>query len=238
MVGKMWKLVPVLYGLMGFLLSSNFASARCIVKCITVHKNGSVTATGSSSLTITPLGVLPSTLGKPVNQVIGTGAKAAAAPSIAIVNIIAGKETLGQAGANVASAQGASLQAVGETVSEYNAQIQNEKIVAASKIGGNVGKTIMTLATGPDRLSVEFAATTAIEAGGLLQGMPADRSTACRRAQISGQGILTAITAYTGGHQAGFSESVSFGCPGQCEICHWLYLHICARSDEPLPEDF
>jgi hypothetical protein len=175
---KIEGLFIALVGMGGSLLFANSASAACIPVCVTVH-GPTVTVTPPNnnpvSATITPLGPLPSSVGQPVNQAARTGVKAAVAPSIAVVNIIAGKETLGEAGANIAAAHGAHLQAIGEAVSQMNAQNQNLKIIAATKIGGNVGKTVMTLGTGPDRLAVEFAATLAIEAGGILQGMPLDR---------------------------------------------------------------
>jgi hypothetical protein len=48
--------------------------------------------------------------------------------------------------------------------------VSNFKVVAAESIGGNVGKTVMTIVDGPNRLQVEFAATAAIEAGEIVQG--------------------------------------------------------------------
>ena len=62
------------------------------------------------------------------------------------------------------------IAAIGNAVSVTNASVNGIQIVAAQSITGDVGKTIMTIGTGADRLLVELAATSAIEAGSVLNG--------------------------------------------------------------------
>ena len=92
-----------------------------------------------------------------VTTVVTTGATAAIAPTVNLVNFIAGDKSLGDAAKGVATAQGEHYAAIGEAVSATNAASNNIQIVAAEAIGGDVGKTVMTIGTGPQRLQVEFA---------------------------------------------------------------------------------
>jgi hypothetical protein len=137
---------------------------------------------------ITPIGPVPQAAIKPAEKVInaatGVAANAASgvanvavksaenmvAPQAQVIGVIAGKESLSQAAKNIISSEGKQVAAVGQAVSQTNAGVSNLKVVAAESIGGNVGKTIMTIVDGPNRLQTEFAATAAIEAGDILQG--------------------------------------------------------------------
>jgi Domain of unknown function (DUF4157) len=139
-------------------------------------------------VTVTPVGVAPTVVVNKVDHTVNqtadtvkpavaaTGsavkavAGAAVAPQVQIVRVIAGKETLGAAGKNVVHGDGNAIASVGTAVSEANAAANQLKIVAAGDIAGDVGKTTMTIITGGDRLSVDFAATAAIEAGGIVAG--------------------------------------------------------------------
>jgi hypothetical protein len=87
-----------------------------------------------------------------------------------IVKVIAGQSSLTDAARATLGDQGTAISSVGEAVSETNAQTKGIEILAAESIAGNVGKTTMTVLTGPDRLTVEFASTAAIATGEVLQG--------------------------------------------------------------------
>jgi hypothetical protein len=173
------------------------ASARCIIKCVTVktphidppHVTIPHVDIGHG-LSLTPAGVVPSgtvskandVLNKAVdaatpaaNQILNAGAKsvtAGVAPEKALVNVIAGKSSLGDAAKGVVQAEGAKYAAIGTAVSEANAAKDNIQVIAAESIAGPVGKTVMTLGTGVDRLSVDFAAVPLIIGGETLQGQP------------------------------------------------------------------
>ena len=84
--------------------------------------------------------------------------------------MIAGKETLSAAAQGVVQSQGAQLTAVGQAISVSNSGLNRARVVAAESITGDVGKTAMTIVTGTNRLQVEIAATTAIEAGHVITG--------------------------------------------------------------------
>lgn len=107
---------------------------------------------------------------KPVTQAATSVANAAIAPTVQIANVIAGKENLGDAGKNILNAQGEQFVKIGEAVSTANATANNLKVIAAQSIAGDVGKTVMTIETGTDRIQAEFATTTTIAAGKLVQG--------------------------------------------------------------------
>jgi len=139
-------------------------------------------------ITLTPVGPIPTVAVKPVsnvgNAVIHAGttvvqggvnvaanaAQTVTAPAVQAVGVIGGKESLGAAAGRIVKGPGVVVASVGQAVTEINASTNNIPIVAAQSITGNVGQTIMTIVTGPNRLTVDFAATSAIEAGGLLQG--------------------------------------------------------------------
>jgi Domain of unknown function (DUF4157) len=176
------------------------AEAKCFIHCITVptphitppHVDLPHLDLGHG-VSLTPVGVAPtSTVQKAndmlnkavtavtpaVNQVIDAGAKsvtAELAPLKVTGKLIAGESTLADAGKSLAHANGDKYVAIGKAVSETNAASANVKVIAAESIGGDVGKATMQLYTGPDRLSVEFAATALIAGGGVLQGVPPDR---------------------------------------------------------------
>jgi hypothetical protein len=136
-------------------------------------------------VTLTPVGPAPTVVVKQADKVVnktvapvaeatgkatGAVAQATVAPQVHLVKVIAGQETLGDAGKRVVQSQGAQIAAVGEAVSAANAAENNVKIVAAESIAGDVGKTVMTIATGPNRMQVEFASTAAIQSGSILAG--------------------------------------------------------------------
>lgn len=171
------------------------ASAKCFIKCVTIHPpkidppHVSVPSVNlGHGVSLTPAGVVPSktvdkandVLNKAVNaatpaanSILNAGAKtvaASVAPEKAIVNVIAGKSSLGNAAKGIADAEGAKYVAIGTAVSEANAAKDNVQVIAAESIAGNVGKTVMTIGTGADRLSVDFAAAPVIIGGETLQG--------------------------------------------------------------------
>jgi Domain of unknown function (DUF4157) len=136
-------------------------------------------------VTLTPVGPVPTPVVKPVdtavNKTVVPAAKAAGkavvavgtaavAPQVHIIKVIAGQESLGSAAKGIVESQGAQIAAVGQAVSATNGAVNGITIVAAQSISGNVGQTVMTIVTGPDRLQVEFASTAAIEAGNITSG--------------------------------------------------------------------
>jgi hypothetical protein len=144
-------------------------------------------------VSITPVGIVPTAVIKPAENVVnravgaatstvntvanagGAAVNAATAPQKNIIGILAGRETLTEAAKNTVASQGKAISAVGEAVSQTNANVSNLKVVAAESIAGDTGKTIMNIVDGPNRLQVEFAATSVIEAGQIVQGQPMDR---------------------------------------------------------------
>ena len=131
---------------------------------------------------ITPVGIVPKQAVPAINKGAqettkagGAVVKAATAPAAQLVGVIAGKESLNEAGRAAIKSEGGAIVSVATAVSQINESASNLKIVAAQTIAGNVGKTVMTIIDGPTRISVEIATTTAIEAGEIVQGMPADR---------------------------------------------------------------
>jgi hypothetical protein len=175
------------------------AKAKCFIKCVTIKpphidppKINIPAVNLGHGLSLTPGGVVPSgavnkandVLNKAVtaaapaaNQILNAGAKTVAAgvaPAKALGNVIAGKDSLGDAARGVAQAEGAKYAAIGTAVSEVNAAKNNIQVIAAESIAGNVGKTVMTLDTGADRLSVDFAAVPLIIGGEVLQGQSPD----------------------------------------------------------------
>jgi hypothetical protein len=139
-------------------------------------------------VTLTPVGPVPTAAVQPadnaVNKAVDTVrpvvksagdvatsiGSAAIAPQVHIFNVISGKENLGEAGKQIVQSQGAQVASVGKAISATNAAQNNIKVIAAESIAGDVGKTVVTIATGPDRLQSEFASTAAIQAGGLITG--------------------------------------------------------------------
>ena len=130
---------------------------------------------------ITPLGPVPAAAIAPVqavaNAVVNSGAKvtqavadAQVAPQVAIVNIVGGKENLTDAAKSAIKSEGAPIGAVGQAVNDTNAATQDLKVIAAQSIAGNVGKTVINIVDGPTQLEIEYAATTAIEAGEIAAG--------------------------------------------------------------------
>lgn len=139
----------------------------------------------SPPITVTPFGAAPTPVVKKADEVVNqtvaptvqnaantavTIGKEAVAPQVHVINVIKGSESLSDAAKHLVEGQGAQVSAIGETVSAINAAENNIKIVAAESITGDVGKTVMTILTGTNRLQVEFAATNAIEAGKLIGG--------------------------------------------------------------------
>jgi hypothetical protein len=112
------------------------------------------------------------------NAIIQAGAKSLSsqtAPLQGLGKVIAGEASLGDAAKGIVHAEGAKYSAIGEVVSQVNASDKNIQVIAAESIGGNVGKTVMQISNGADRLNVEFAATALIAGGAILQGAPPDR---------------------------------------------------------------
>jgi hypothetical protein len=107
------------------------------------------------------------------NTVVQAG-QVVTAPSVQAFGVIAGKESLGAAAGNIVKGPGVVIATVGQAVTDTNAAVTNIPIVAAQSITGNVGQTVMTIATGPTRYTVDFAATALIESGGVLQGQNPD----------------------------------------------------------------
>jgi Domain of unknown function (DUF4157) len=179
--------------------SHNGALARCIIKCVTIHVHidpphvniPKVNLPGG--LVLTPGGVVPAAVAKKAddvlnkavtaavpaaNAILEAGAKAVdaqAAPLKALGKVVAGESSLGSAASNIIHTEGQKYAAIGEAISEANAANKNIQVIAAESIGGNVGKTVMTISTGVDRYTVEFAATGLILGGNVLQGIPPDR---------------------------------------------------------------
>ena len=137
-------------------------------------------------IAITPVGPVPAVVVKPMQNVVNStldattvvinrtgniAAKAVVAtPGAQIVGVVAGRESLGAAAGNIVKGPGVLITTVGRAVTDTNAAVTNVPIVAAQSIAGNVGQTVMTIGTGPSRLTVDFAATLAIQTGGILQG--------------------------------------------------------------------
>jgi hypothetical protein len=137
-------------------------------------------------VTVTPIGIVPTAAMPPIQKAIpailavpdavvdgGTNViknAVQAVPAVQLVGVMAGQEKLSDAGKKLVKSPGAVIASVGEAVTETNAAAINVPVVAAQSIAGNVGKTTLTIVTGPERLVVDFAATGAIEAGGVMQG--------------------------------------------------------------------
>lgn len=136
-------------------------------------------------ITITPAGPAPTAVVHAADQAVNQAApavthavggavsavaNAAVAPQGHLLKVIAGQENLSDAAKGLVDSQGQQVQAVAEAVSTTNAATNNIKVVAAESIGGDFGKTVLTIGTGADRLQVEFATTAAIETGQLAQG--------------------------------------------------------------------
>jgi hypothetical protein len=113
-------------------------------------------------------------LPNPANPNLGNVAQnivnGAAAPAVQVTGVITGQQTVGAAAQNIVGSQGQILSSVGNAVAQTNAIATNAAVTAASKIGGNTGKTVVTFMTGAGRVSVDFAATSIITTGGILQG--------------------------------------------------------------------
>jgi hypothetical protein len=105
-----------------------------------------------------------------VGQAVTAVATAAIAPQVQLVNVISGQTSLSTAAQNLVKSQGQQISSVAQAVSATDAAANNVSVVAATAIAGNVGQTIMQIGTGASRLQVEFATTTAIEAGQIAQG--------------------------------------------------------------------
>jgi hypothetical protein len=140
-------------------------------------------------ITITPVGVAPTPVVQkadeqfnnnvaPAVQQAGAAAVTAGgaagtallSPTVQLYKVIAGQESLSAAGQALVHDNGDAIASVGQAVSTVNGVQNNLKIVAARMIVGDVGGTIITLGTGVDRLTVEFAATAAIESGEVIGG--------------------------------------------------------------------
>lgn len=134
---------------------------------------------------VTPVGVFPTPVVNKANDTInqvappvvtaaGDAAKAVGttliAPQVHVIRVIAGQESLGDAAGKVVQSQGDQIVAVSQAVSATNAAVANVQIIAAGEITGDVGKTIMTVGTGANRLQVEFATTAAMQSGNVLNG--------------------------------------------------------------------
>jgi hypothetical protein len=196
-IKTMTYLASVILALFVASITAEAVYAKCIIKCVTIKKPHISPPPVSlphvdigHGLSLTTAGIVPTTavnkandvLNKAVqsatpaaNQILTASAKsvtATIAPTTAVVNVIAGKSTLGDAAKGITEAEGAKYAAIGEAVSEVNAANNNIQVIAAESIAGNIGKTVMTLGTGADRLTVDFAATSLIVGGETLQGQP------------------------------------------------------------------
>jgi len=176
--------------LVSVLSASIAASAKPHIHISTPHV--SIPHVNIGSVSLTPIGIVPTVALKPVEKTgnaainatlatVGSGLSVAAktvqagtSPAFQVAGVIGGKESLGDAAKTIVTGPGVVIASVGEAVSETNAAVIDVPVVAAQSIGGDVGKTVMTIATGPTRLTVEFAATGVIEAGGILQGQSPD----------------------------------------------------------------
>lgn len=144
-----------------------------------------------TGITITPVGPAPTVAVKKAdeaaNKVIDSGKQtvtsaanagvavvtAGVSHQIEIVNIIAGKESLSEAGQKYIKSQGNAIASVGQAVSDANATAHNAPVIAAQSVGGDVGKTLATtlnIVQGENRLNVEFVSTALIETGGVVSG--------------------------------------------------------------------
>lgn len=164
--GLMLVLALVLLAVSDFRVSSALACFPCI-------KIG--------RWTLTPYGPAPTVVVNKVDQATApvphavekgavSVANAVTAQPREILKVMAGQESLSAAAKDYVKSQGQAIASVASAVSTTNAVANNLTVVAAESIGGNVGKTVMTIGTGVDRLQVEFATTTAIDAGEVVQG--------------------------------------------------------------------
>lgn len=137
---------------------------------------------------LTPVGPLPNstvaqaqktvdTATQSGSKVLNAGAGVAAtainnsvSENTSIVNVIAGTESLSDAGKQEIVGQGQQIAAIGQAVAETDAATHNVSVVAAQTIGGDVGKTAVDFTVGTIQLQADFAATAAIEGGEILQG--------------------------------------------------------------------
>jgi hypothetical protein len=162
------------------LVASSLSSVEACFPCIDIPATPI-----TPPVTITPVGVYPTSVvhkadegvnqaAAPVVQKAGAAFQAVAtstiAPTVHIVGIITGKESLGQAGQQILASKGNEVSSIAEAVRVTNSAENGIVIVAADSIGGNVGKTAVTIATGPTQLQAEFATTTGIAAGDVIGG--------------------------------------------------------------------
>jgi len=126
------------------------------------------TATMNVALDIGDLNSIP--VIKKGTESVKKATEAAVAPVVEGVKVLTGQESLEQAGKNIVGAQGAALKADAETASAANNAELNVEIKIAEAVAGDPGKTVVTIATGPDRIQKEVATTAAMQAGEIAQG--------------------------------------------------------------------
>lgn len=106
----------------------------------------------------------------PLPNVVGKVAVAAAPAPVFAYRVIAQHESVSDALKAVATAPGAAVVATAEEVDTATTQQQNLAVTAAGAIAGDPGKTVITVSTGVERVTTEFATTIAIQGGEVLQG--------------------------------------------------------------------
>jgi hypothetical protein len=169
------------------------AAVVCEVSGIGIHvhistPHISVPHLNVGPIALTPIGPIPAPALKPIQNTVnaathavgtvvggaatitGNAVQSATAPPLQVFGVIAGKESLGTAAGNIAKGPGVVIASVGQAVTETNAAVISVPVVAAQSIAGDAGKTVLTIVTGPTRLTVDFTATAVIQAGGILQG--------------------------------------------------------------------
>jgi len=96
--------------------------------------------------------------------------EAEAALAKAGVAVVTGGENLSDAVKGVLISKGKAFEASAEAASAASEQTNNVKVAIGQAVAGDTGKTVLTLATGLDRLQVEFGTTAAIQASHIAQG--------------------------------------------------------------------
>lgn len=111
---------------------------------------------------------------KKAAEAAAAAAKANAEAEVALtkagISIVTGGQSADQAAKSVLISKGKALEASAEAASAASEQKNNVKVSIGQAVAGDTGKTVVTLATGLDRLQVEFGTTAAIQAAQIAQG--------------------------------------------------------------------
>jgi Domain of unknown function (DUF4157) len=90
-------------------------------------------------------------------------------PVAVITNPIAGVKAMSSNAASAIQGTPKIIESVSEAVDAYNGQANRLSVVAAERIAGNTGKTIMTFVVSGQQLSIDFATIPAIEGSCIAQ---------------------------------------------------------------------